>query len=103
MLNYTISLCHVREIHISSYETRCKARSYLKQIWNTGSWSHTGFTGLMRERLSEELMRLLPLLSEHSPEGTRSPLLLLLLLATSSEVKMEKSSTFQVQRISAED
>lgn len=69
MLNYTTSLRHVREIHISSYETRCKARSYLKQIWNTGSWSHTGFTGLMRERLSEELMRLLPLLSEHSPEG----------------------------------
>lgn len=45
MFNYIVSLCHVREIRISSHETRCKARPYLKQVWSTCSWSHTGFTG----------------------------------------------------------
>lgn len=61
LLNYAISLCHVREIHISSYETRCKARPYLKEVWNTCSQSHFGSTGADEGKVDI----LLPFLSEH--------------------------------------
>lgn len=106
MLSYTISLCHVREIHISSYETRYKARSYLKTDLEHLQLVTHWFTGLMRERLSEDLTRLLPLLSEHSPESARALCYSPFCWPLVQKSKLKKAALFkcrgQVQKINGE-